>query len=128
MDQPHIEMVLEADFLGRLQTLTLDEAELRLLRSLRKREAALASPEDDQEPGLVIGYWKEMGYRSVAYDAAGLTTTMAREFPEQEYAILPAHMELMRSMLDNAEHPNVNPLFELLTELKNERGCKEREG
>jgi hypothetical protein len=109
-----IETILQADFLGRAQTLSIEEAEQRLVRSLSKRQQALTNPDRDAQ---VNAYWKDMGCRSVAYDAAGLTATMVRMYADCEYEIVEAHMRLMRSMILNARELDVAPLRSVLAEL-----------
>lgn len=112
-----IDTVLEADFLGRAQTLTLELAEHRLTRSLKNRSDALAGNHGDPQ---LADYWRTMGYRSVAYDAAGLTATMVRMFADSEHDIVGAHMRLMRSMIVDAPEPNVGPLLAVLAELRSQ--------
>lgn len=109
-----LDALLEADFLGRAQTLTLEQAELRLHRALMSHREASGNRDKDPQ---VSAYLDTLGYRSIAYDAAGLTATMVRTFANCEYEIVGAHMQLMRSMVAGEYEPCVQPLFEVLRQL-----------
>jgi hypothetical protein len=118
-----LDVILEADFLGRAQSLTLEKAEQRLHMALgrhaagRRGELRTAINEIERRADDDL-YLSSLSYRSVAYDAAGLTATMVRMFADSECKIIDAHLALMRSMIVNAPEPDVQPLFEVLDELK----------
>jgi hypothetical protein len=120
----HLDLILEADFLGRGQNLTLGQAEARLMAAIVKREGGMRGENvlssAHHDPQWERQHWRETGYRSVAYDAAGLTTTMLREFPDSGYKIIGAHMALMRSMIVNVPVPDIEPLWQTLRELSAE--------
>lgn len=114
-----IDVILEADFLGRAQSLSPEEAQRRLEGSLRNRKQALEGKGGDPQLRM---YWEQMGYRSVAYDAAGLTATLVRMYAGSEYELLQAHMHLMRSMITNDDEPNVGPLWTVMSDLVGRSG------
>lgn len=111
--EPTLDVVLQADFLGRAQSLSLEEAEARLVRSLEARSTGIMDPGDHQ----TLIYWQRLGYRAVAYDAAGLTATLVRMYAGSEHEIVDAHMALMRSMIVNAPEPDIGPLRLVMAKL-----------
>lgn len=118
-----LDTLLEADFFGRTQTLTLEQAEQRLLAALERRaqgrrgELSTAINEIERRAEYKL-YFSTLSYRSVAYDAAGLTATLVRLYTDADCRILDAHMALMRSMILNEDEPNIQPLLEVLADLK----------
>lgn len=117
-----LDVLLEADFLGRAQSLTLEEAEARLLRSIRRRAenrmpGNLKAINEIEQRALNSLALTPLSYRSVAYDAAGLTATLVRMYAGSEYEIVEAHMALMRSMILNAPEPDIGPLRLVMAKL-----------
>lgn len=110
----HLDMLLAADLFGRDQQLTLDQAIERLRQSIDERTQKLYETEGTQEEQ----YWLYMGYRSVAYDFAGLITTLLREYPDSAVRIADAHRRLWHSMIHNDFAPDTGELWITLTELR----------
>lgn len=118
-----VDTLLEADFLGRAQTLTLEDAERRLKNSVQARVQGRRGEDrkgaNELELAAERGLWFSiLGYRSVAYDAAGLTATLVRMFADSAHKIVDAHKLLMHSMIRGDDEPDIAPLLSVLNEFR----------